>query len=213
MAMQNLDLEEQEQLASVKAWWKDYGGLVLGLITAAALALAAWQGWNWYLRQQALQAGALYEALLKAVQESNVKDVRDTAGALAESHPRTLYAAMGALTVARYYHDRGDAKAAKAQLQWAVERSVSGELRDLARLRLAALLLDEKAYDEALRALEAAHGAAFDAQYALLKGDVLAAKGQPAEAKAAYKLALEKSEPRNEAFRAGIELRLDALGG
>jgi predicted negative regulator of RcsB-dependent stress response len=109
--------------------------------------------------------------------------------------------------------EQGDAKAARAQLQWAVERSSSDELRDLARLRLAAVLLDEKAHDEALALLEAKHAAPMAAQYAALKGDVLVAKNNPADAKAAYRLALEKADARSGAFRASVQLRLDALGG
>lgn len=213
MALQDLDLEEQEQLASLRGWWKDYGNLVLGLITAVALAFAAWQGWNWYQRSQAHQAGALFETLAKAVQVGDAKGVRDSAGALTENHPRTLYAAMGALIVARFQHDRGDAKGAKAQLQWVIERSVASDLRDVARLRLAAMLLDERAYEEGLKALEAGSGTTFAAQFALAKGDLLSAKGQAAEAKAAYRLALEKADAKNAEFRAGVELRLDALGG
>ena len=94
-----------------------------------------------------------------------------------------------------------------------VERSSSDELRDLARLRLAAVLLDDKAYDEALALLEAKHAAPMAAQYAALKGDVLVAKNNPADAKAAYRLALEKADARSGAFRASVQLRLDALGG
>jgi len=87
------------------------------------------------------------------------------------------------------------------------------ELRDLARLRLAAVLLDDKAYDEALRLLEAKHAEPVAAQYAALKGDILVAKNQAAEAKAAYKLALEKADRKNDAFRSSVQMRLDALGG
>ncbi len=139
--------------------------------------------------------------------------MRDAAGALAENYPRTLYASMGALVSARFHFDRNDLKTAKVQLQWVIERSKFAELRDIARLRLAALLLDEKSYDEALKLLEAAHGAPFVAQYAALKGDVLVAKAQTADAKAAYRLALEKADQSNETFRTGVQLRLDALGG
>lgn len=213
MAIQNLDLEEQEQLAALKEWWKDNGNLVLGLIAAVALSVAGWWGWNGYQRTQALQASALYEALWKAIQTADAKAVRDAGGALAEGYPRTLYASMGALASARFYYDRNDAKAAKAQLQWVIDRSSSDELRDIARLRLAALLLDDKAYDETLKQLETAHGEPFAAQFAALKGDVLVAKAQIAEARAAYALALEKADKNNDAFRASVRLRLDALGG
>jgi predicted negative regulator of RcsB-dependent stress response len=94
-----------------------------------------------------------------------------------------------------------------------VERSRSDDFRDLARLRLASVLLDEKAYDEALKLLDAPHAAAYDAQYAALKGDILVLKNQAAEAKAAYKLALEKAGKRDGAFQESVRMRLDALGG
>jgi len=213
MAMQNLDLEEQEQLAALKGWWKDQGNLVLGLIAAVAFGVAAWQGWNWYTRSQALQASALYESLAKGIQAADAKAVRDAAGALAEGYPRTLYASMAALASARFHFDRNDLKGAKAQLQWVIERSSSEDLRDVARLRLASLLLDEKAYDGALGQLEAKHGEPFAAQFAALKGDLLVAKAQTAEARAAYRIALEKADKNNETFRTGVQLRLDALGG
>jgi predicted negative regulator of RcsB-dependent stress response len=120
---------------------------------------------------------------------------------------------MGALVAARFHFDRNDLKSAKAQLQWTIERSASEDFRDLARLRLAAVLLDEKAHDEALKVLEAKHGEAYDGQFAALRGDVLVAKNQAADARAAYKLALEKADSGDSAFRESVRMRLEALGG
>src|SRR5262245_61949505 len=139
--------------------------------------------------------------------------MRDAAGTLIESYPRTLYASMGALTAARFYFDRNDLKSAKVQLQWVVDNSPSEEMRDLGRLRLAAVLIDEKAYDEALKLLNAAHAPSFEGQYAAMRGDVLVLKNQPADARAAYKLALEKAGKQDGAFRETVRMRLDALGG
>jgi predicted negative regulator of RcsB-dependent stress response len=207
------DLEEQEQLATLKGWWKDNGTQVLAVIAAAAIAASAWQGWRVWQANQSQQAAAQYEALLKALQGGDAKALRDAGGTLVESYSRTLYASMGALASARFYFERADMKNAKAQLQWVLDRSPSDEMRDIARLRLAALLLDEKAPDEALALLEAKHAAPLEAQYAVLKGDILAAKSKTAEAKAAYRLALEKTDEKDTAFRAGVQLRLDALGG
>jgi len=207
------DLEEQEQLATLKGWWKDNGTQLLAVIAAAAIAAAAFQGWRIWQANQAQQAGAQYEALLKAVQAGDARALRDASGTLVESYPRTLYASMAALASARFYFERADLKNAKLQLQWVLDRSPSDELRELARLRLAAVLLDEKAHDEALALLEAKHAAPLAAQYAALKGDILVAKNRAADAKAAYRLALEKTDDRNTAFRASVQLRLDALGG
>jgi predicted negative regulator of RcsB-dependent stress response len=207
------DLEEQEQLATVKGWWHDNGTRVLTVIAVAVIAGSAWQGWRVWRANQAQQAGAQYEVLIKAAQDGDAKALRDAGGTLVESFPRTLYASMGALVAARFHVEHADLKNAKAQLQWVVERSPSDELRDLARLRLAAVLLDEKAHDEALALLEAKHAAPLDAQYAALKGDILVAKNKAADARLAYRLALEKSDARNAAFRNSVQLRLDALGG
>jgi predicted negative regulator of RcsB-dependent stress response len=208
-----LDLEEQEQVAELKAWWRQHGNLIVATIVAAALAFAGWQGWRWYQANQASQAAAHFDTLAKAAQAGDAKALRDAAGTLIESYPRTMYASMAALVAARFHFDRNDLKAAKAQLEWVIERSPSEDFKDLARLRLAAILLDEKAYDEALKLLDAKHAPAFDSQYAALRGDVLVAKNQPAEARAAYQLALEKAGKDQGGFRESVRMRLEALGG
>ena len=208
-----LDLEEQEQVAELKAWWRQHGNLIVSVVLAASLAFAGWQGWRWYSSSQAAQAASVFDTLAKAARSGDAKALRDAAGTLIESHPRTLYAAMGALVAARFHFDRNDLKAAKVQLQWVIDHAASDDFRDIARLRLAAMLLDEKAFDEALKELDAKHSPAYDSQFAALRGDVLVAKNQPAEAKAAYQLALEKAGKEQNAFRESVRMRLEALGG
>jgi predicted negative regulator of RcsB-dependent stress response len=208
-----LDLEEQEQVEELKAWWKQHGNMITAVVVAVAVGFAGWQGWRWYQANQAAHASSLYETLTKAVQVNDAKALRDAAGTLVESYPRTLYASMGAMVAARYYFDRNDLKSAKAQLSWVIERSSSQDFKDLAHLRLAAVLLDEKAYDEALKTLDSKPAAPYEAQYAALRGDILLAKNQAADAKAAYKLALEKADGADSAFKESVRMRLDALGG
>jgi len=208
-----LDLEEQEQVAELRAWWKQHGNLIVSVILAAALAFAGWQGWRWYQASQAAEAAAHFDALARAAQAGDAKALRDAAGTLIESYPRTFYASMAALVAARFHFERNDPKAAKAQLEWVLERGATDDFRDLARLRLAAILLDEKAYDEAIKLLDAPHAPAYDSQYAALRGDVLVARNQPAEARAAYKLALEKAAREQGQFRESVRMRLEALGG
>ena len=208
-----LDLEEQEQVAELKAWWKQHGSLIVAAIVAAALTFAGWQAWRWWERKQAAEAGVLYDTIGRAARAGDAKALRDADGALLENYPRTVYAALGALMAARFYFDHDDLKSAKAQLQWVVEHGRTDELRDLARLRLAAVALDEKAFDEALKLLDEKHGASYDAQYAALKGDVLVAKNQTAEARTAYRLALDKAGSGSAAFRESVRMRLEALGG
>jgi predicted negative regulator of RcsB-dependent stress response len=208
-----LDLEEQEKLAELKAWWKQYGTMIMTVLLAAAVGFAGWSSWQVYKRNQAGKASAVYEALSKAIQENDAKAVREASGTLVESFPGTHYAAMGALLAARHHVDRGDSKSAKAQLQWVIDGAPSQDLRDLARLRLGAVLLDEDAHEEALKIAEGPRGAAYDAQFAALRGDVLVAKNQLAEAKAAYKAALEKAGTEQRAFAESVRMRLEGLGG
>ena len=213
--MAHYDLEEQEQIDTLKTWWKMYGNLVSGVVVAISVGVIGWQGWNWYQRGQVAQASAIYAVLEQGAALRDGQKVKAAAGELAEKFGSTSYAWLGALVAARQSFDAGDLKTARAQLSWAVENA-KDEVRDLARLRLAAVLLDEKAYDEALKQLEAAHDAAFAARFLELKGDVLAAQGKVPEARAAYKAALDKGEVREGRGGAGRELlrqKLDSLGG
>ncbi len=206
------DLEEQEQIDAIKAWWNQYGNTVLLALAVFVSVVAGMQGWRYYQNKQTVQAAGLYEVLQGAFESRDTKQVREVAGQLIEQYPGSAYSSRAALAAAKLNYDSGDAKSAKAQLQWVLDHAKSDELRDTARLRLAGMLLDEKNHGEALKLLEAKHGTAFDGLYADLKGDVLAASGKGTEAQAAYKLALEKMDPAS-AYRGLVQMKLDALGG
>jgi predicted negative regulator of RcsB-dependent stress response len=209
--MAHYDLEEQEQIDSLKTWWKMYGNLVTAVVVAASLGVIGWQGWNWYQRNQAAQAAAIYGVLEQAVAANDAQKTKAAAGELAEKFGRTGYAALGALLAAKQSFEAGDLKTARVQLAWAADNA-RDEVRDLARLRLAAVLLDEKAFDEALAQLDAAHAAAFDARFLEMKGDVLVAQGKKPEARAAYKAALDKGDDKGGAGRELLRQKLDNLG-
>jgi len=223
--MATYDLEEQEQLDELKTWWKMYGNWVAGAIGVLAIAVVGVQGWSWWQRQQASEASVLYGGLQQAVTQQDAKRARDLAGELIDKYGRTAYAAMGALLAAKINVDQGESKTARAQLQWAAEKGGDETLRALARLRLAALLIDEQAYDEALKALAHDLPMPFQARQAELKADALAASGKKAEARAAYDTALERlaaakkdgtdgrmDDGRHQAYRELIRVKRDALG-
>lgn len=205
------DLQEQEQLEAIKAWWARYGTLIMVAIIAGLLTIAAFQGWRYYRHQQALAAVTLYEQMAQAERANEHKKVRDIAAQITDKYARTPYAAMAALSAARAAFETGDLAAAKTQLQWVVDHAREEELRDVARLRFAGVLLDEKNYDQALALANGPHGAAFDALYADMKGDILLAQGKRGEARSAYQQALEKSDAKSP-YRNMIQAKLDALG-
>ena len=205
------DLEEQEQIDEIKAWWKQYRSLVLLVVAVAAVTVSGIQGWRYHENRQGIEAGELYAQLQAAVSSNEPRKVQDIAAVIADRYGRTGYAAYAALAGAKAAFDSGDTATARTRLQWVVENGRDDATRDIARLRLAAVLLDEKKYDEALKLLDTPHMEAFSALYADLKGDVLIAQGKVAEARAAYQRALDKSEARS-TYRSLIQIKLDALG-
>ncbi|ODS98065.1 MAG: hypothetical protein ABS56_07205 [Lautropia sp. SCN 69-89] len=205
------NLEEQEQLENLKAFWKQYGNFILTVITVAALAVAGWRGWGWYQAREAAQASAVYEQLREAASARDVAKVRAVAGTLFEQYGSTAYGEMAALVAARAYVDAGDPKAARVTLEWAVSNAKDDEFRHAARLRLAALLIDEKAYDDAGKLLAVDAPGKFAGEYADRRGDLLTAQGKPDEARAAYRKALEALGP-DSPMRRLVQLKLDALG-
>jgi predicted negative regulator of RcsB-dependent stress response len=205
------DLEEQEQLDAIKGWWSDNGKLVMLAIAACLIAFAAFHGWRYYRTQQSERAAALYSQLGEAQRGSDSKRVRDIAAEIVDKYGSTQYAGMAALAAAKADVSTGELDGAKKNLQWTVEHAKDDEMRDVARLRLAGVLLDEKKYDDALKLLSAKSTDAYAMLYADARGDVLAAQGKPAEARAAYQQAVEKSDAGSR-YRALIEIKLDALG-
>lgn len=223
--MATYDLEEQEQIDEIKAWWKQHGNLVTSIVTAVAVGVLAWQGWNWYQRGQAAKASMVYGVLQNAVSDKDVLRIKAASGELLEKFGGTAYAPLAALSAAKVTFDAGDTKTAKLQLQWVVDNG-KDELRDLARLRLAAVLLDEKAYGDALLQLEGGTATAFSTLFLVRRGDVFSAQGKQTEAREAYQGALARldqgdpsgrgigsaqSAQASAAYRALLQLKLDAL--
>lgn len=204
------DLQEQEQLASMKAWWDKYGNFILTTATIVLLAIAAFNGWRWYERREAQQAAVVYDELLRTLDGTDANRKKELGGTLIERYGRTVYAPMAALQMARFYHDAGDNATARAQLQWVIDKSGHNEYVLVARVRLAGVLLDDKAYDEALKVLAVDVPRSHATAFADRRGDVLVAQNKLDEARASYREALDKADAQNP-LRNLIQLKLDAL--
>jgi predicted negative regulator of RcsB-dependent stress response len=206
------DLEEQDQLDDLKAWWNRWGNAVTAIAVAACLALAAVQGWRWWTARQAEEAAALFAGLSQAARANDLPKAKDATVQLEDRFARSGYASRAALVLAKLLYDGGDTAGARAQLQWVVDRADETELKEVARYRLAEILLNDKQYDEALKILDAKHGDPFAGLYADLRGDALAAAGRSADARAAYALALAKLDAKSQ-YRTYVQVKLDSLGG
>ena len=209
--MAHFDLEQQEQIDAIKTWWERYGNLVTIVVLVVALAVTGMSGWRWYQNRQTEGASLLYLAVQEGLQGNNQTRVREAATQLTDKYPGTGYAVLAALIVARLDFDGGDSKAARTRLEWAIANAKQDEFRDLARLRLAAVLVDDRDLVAALRVLDAKHGNAFDALFLDLRADVLFAQGDTNAARNAYQSAFDKLEEKSP-YRNLVQLKLDALG-
>lgn len=209
--MATLDLHEQEQLDALKAWWKENSSQIFWMVLIVAIAIGGWRGWQYYQRQQAYGAATLYQQLVEQLASNDAKRVNDAAAAVVSKFGSSAYAARAELLAARVNEQVNDPARAKAELQWVIDNAREDTLKDVARLRLAAMLLDEKNYTEALALLDAKHPDSFDGLYSDLKGDVLSAQGKIDQARSSYKLAYEKIDPQS-IYRNLIQMKLDALG-
>ncbi len=206
-----LDLQEQEQLDELKAFWGKWGNAITWVVTLALLAFAAYNGWNWYQRDQGLKASAMADELDKAAAGGDHERVGRIFADLKERYPRTAYAAQGGLAAARLQYSKGQTDAAKASLGWVAEQGAEVEVQTIARLRLAGVLLDAKQHDEALKQLDAAKAPTFAALVADRRGDVLLAQGKPDAAKAAYLAAYAAMDERID-YRRLLDAKLTAMG-
>lgn len=203
------DLEEQEKLDDIKAWWARWGNTISSVVIAVCVAVFAVQGWRWYQNRGAEQASVLYGAVTSAARANDLAKARDAMNQLVDGFGGTGYAPRAALVYARVLWDAGDKAGAKAQLNWVIDRASEDELKQIARYRLAEALLDDNQYDQALAVLDAKHADAFAGLYADLRGDALAAAGRAAEARNAYETALAKLDPKS-SYRNYVQVKLDA---
>lgn len=205
--------DEQESIESFKAWWTQWGNATTWVVLIVLLALAAWNGWNFWQRRQAAEAAVLYDQVQQAANSSDKAMLTRVASDMEDRFGGTAYAQMTALGVAKALYVAGDTAGAKAQLQWAADHAKDEEFRQVAKLRLAALLLDEKAYDQGLALIPQPDSGPFKGIVADGRGDLLAAAGKRDDARAAYKLALDSLPKSDASERQLIQFKLDALGG
>ena len=207
-----LDLEEQEQVDEAKAWWKLHGNKVIWGVTVFLLAVAGWRAWQTWSHNQAAEASMLFDSAVQAASMNDLKTAKAAAAQIMENHARSAYSTPAAWLAGRINYEAGDHKSALAQYEFALEHARDDSARQLARLRLAALHYEEKDLPGALKLLEAAFDPAFQGLSEQLKGDLFAAQGKTTEARAAYKLALEKLGDKS-SLKPLVEIRLDGLGG
>lgn len=207
----HLDLEEQEQLDQLKHFWNQWGNLISWALTAVAVALAGWNYHQYSQRTESVKAAALYDELDRAAQAGDTSKVERALADIRDKHGSTAYAGQGALLAAKALSEKGQIEPARAALAWVTEKSADEGYRGIARLRLAALLADQKKYDEALSQLSAPIPVQFDALAADRRGDILLLQGKREAARDEYQRAWKSLEEGHE-YRQLVAVKLNSLG-
>ena len=205
------DLEEQEQLDEFKVWWKLHGNKVIWGVTVFLLIAGGWRAWQTWQHNQAAEASMLFDTAVQAASTNNLQATKQITAQIMENQVRSVYAAPAAWLAGRVNYESGDLRSATSQYEFALEHAKDDGLKQLARIRLASIRFEAKDFAGALALLDDAFDPAFQGLAAQLKGDILVEQGKIDEARAAYKLALEKLGDKS-SLKPLVEIRLDALG-
>ena len=205
------DFEEQERIAELHAWWEDNRWYVIAAVTAAVIAFIGYRGYAWWQQKAQADAAAAYGPVADAVTAGDKKKADDAAKVVIDKYPRSFYASQSALMLARDAFDANNLDEAAKQLRWVIDHGADVH-RGLARTRLAAVLLDQKKYDEALKTLDGNTDEAYAPMVADVRGDIMFAQNRMDEARAAYKMAVDKADTHNPVKQIA-QTKLGALGG
>ena len=214
-----LDLEEQEQIDQLKAFWQKYRNLITGVLTAALFAYAAHSGYQWWRTSQATAASQLYETMVVAINKGDKDQTLRAADDLQKQFSSTSYAAMSSLIAAKIASDAGDSIKAMDYLRWAAKNASDPGYLALAKLRLIAQLIEqgsEKDFAEADTILKEKPLVGFEALWLERRGDWYLAQKKMGDARKSYEAAWQQlnqaKEFPEEASRL-LKVKLDAVGG
>lgn len=207
----HLDLEEQEQLDQLKHFWAQWGGLITGILMVVVAALAAWNGYQWWMRSQSLKAAAMYDTVEQVVREGDVAKAEQAFNDMKDRFASTAYAPQAGLLVGKMAVDAGKTDSAKTVLGWVADKSGDKGYQAVAKLRLSSLAIEAKALDEAMGLVSGEFPAEFAALVADRKGDILNLQGKRADAIAQYQKAYDALDERTD-YRRLVDIKLQALG-
>jgi len=201
---------DDEKSEDIKQWWRENGRTV---IVGGALIIAVISGgryWQSYQQALAEKASMTYQQISIALVDDNNAEAKQQTEQLLTEYSSSAYAVFSAFEMASRSVERGDAESAETYLRWVMDNASLASHIEIARLRLAQLLLNDKNFDQALTLVNQSKSAGFTSLFSELRGDILAAQGQDMAARSAYQIALIKlaqGDPR----QALLQMKIDDM--
>lgn len=203
---------EEEQLAALKVFWHDYGKKIVVVVIVAVALSVAFSFYKQRMNTEREEASIHYGEFLQLMDEGDdvpLEKYQEQAELIKKEYAKTPYASSAALLMAKKDIDNKDIPAAKSELQWVIEHSQDSDVVQLAKIRIARLLLSEKNVEAALKEVNDEKPGAYQSEYYEVRGDIFYAMEKPAQARAAYEEAL-KSMPNAE-YKRVVQMKYDDL--
>ena len=199
---------DEEKAEAIKQWWRDNGRSVVAGVVLGGAAIFGFRYWTAQQDLQAAQASVLYQQAAIQLNQTDYEQAQETVSQLKQDYDATAYAVFAALELAQSATQKGEWDVAEQQLTWVVDNAELSAHRDLARLRLVQINLQQDDYDEADALIAAAETSAFTSLFAELEGDIALVKGKADAARVAYLRAVSSlavGDPRQSL----LQLKLD----
>jgi predicted negative regulator of RcsB-dependent stress response len=204
-------LSDQEQEEALRNWWRENWRWIIGGVALGLAMLVGWRYWEVHRDQQATAAAKLYADLQSALSKQDLNAAAGVLATLSGSHDASAYAQQGRLLLAKSQVDGGKVEEAIGLLQDVIEKSKDEGLVQIARLRMARLLIQQGKFDDALKILKPESAGEFAAQVREIRGDALFAKNDRDGARAEYAAALA-ANANAQVDRTLLELKMQEVG-
>jgi predicted negative regulator of RcsB-dependent stress response len=202
---------EEQELEALKEWWQEYGRTIVVGVVIGLGGVFGWTSWQNHQQSQAEKASMFYQRLIDDAARDRHQAVGKQAASLADEFSNSGYAVLAALLAAKSAYAENDLEGAKRQLVWMISQSAESSFKDIARIRLARLLIQENNLDEALSTLNGIDDDAFSATANEIRGDIRYLEGDMVGARTAYQKALT-GDTIPGAMRSRVQMKVDDLG-
>jgi predicted negative regulator of RcsB-dependent stress response len=168
-------------------WYREKKASVIMVVVLCLTATCIWYCWDLYQKtfkeEQATQA---YYDFVIAIETNENSHAQRISKFLLANFPKSLCSTLTAMRMAKVAFDNGDSTTAIQQLEWVIENTSIKELQDIARLRLARVLVATGNYGYAEQQLASISTVSLTSEKAEIRGDLALANNDPVKAKTAF---------------------------
>lgn len=193
----NVYMTEDEQVEAIKKWWGKWGNHLLTVILIILLAVTGTKWYRQYRYNIKTHASQGFEQLMQSYAKKEETGVSAQSHYLMSNYPSTIYAEGSALMLAKQAISEGKWDEAITHLTWVKDNTKTKPVKQIARLRLARVLMSQKKYQQGLSLLETVDDKTYMMLVHEIRGDIYLAQGKKTDARSQYLLAIQALPKKN----------------